>query len=109
MQIFWKVERAFIKDVITEMPEPKPHYNTMATMIKILEEKGFLSHETVGNIFKYFPLVSKESYQRFAMKDIVSHYFNDSYSSMLTFFAKEQKISEEELKDIIKLIKTGDK
>ena len=109
MQAFWQLGRAFIKEVIPELPDPKPHYNSVATMVKILEEKGFLAHETVGNIYQYYPLISKEEYQRHAMKDIVSQYFNNSYPSMLAFFAKEQKISEEELQEIVQLIKSPKK
>lgn len=105
MHVFWQLQKAFIRDVIPGLPEPRPHYNTVATMVKILEEKGFLAHETVGNMFRYYPVVQKEDYQRHAIKDIVKQYFGNSYPSMLAFFAKEQKISEEELKEIIKLIK----
>jgi BlaI family transcriptional regulator, penicillinase repressor len=109
MNVFWQLKKAFIKEVIPELPDPKPHYNSVATMVKILEEKGFLSHEAVGNIFQYYPLVSKEEYNKHAIKDVVKQYFNNSYPSMLTYFAKEQKISEEELKEIVKLIKSGKK
>ena len=109
MQTFWQLGRAFIKEIIPELPDPKPHYNTVATIVKILEDKGFLAHETVGNIFQYYPLVSREDYQEHAITDIVKQYFNNSYSSMLTYFAKEEKISETELKQIIKLIKSNNK
>lgn len=105
MQVFWTIGKAFIKEVIPELPEPKPHYNSVATMVKILEEKGFLAHETIGNIFRYFPVISKEDYQKHAMKDIVSQYFDNSYPNMLAFFAKEQKLSEQELNDIMRIIK----
>ena len=109
MQVFWTLEKAFIKEIIPEMPDPKPHYNSVATMVKILEDKGFLGHEAVGNIYQYFPLVTKEEYQTHAMKDIVSQYFDNSYSNMLAFFAKEQKLSEAELNDILNIIKTNKK
>jgi len=109
MQVFWNLEKAFIKEVIPELPDPKPHYNSVATMVKILEEKGFLSHESVGNIFRYFPVITKEDYQKHAMKDIVSQYFDNSYPSMLAFFAKEQKISETELNEILEIIKSSKK
>lgn len=105
MQVFWTLERAYIKEVIPEMPDPKPHYNSVATMVKILEEKGFLGHETVGNIYQYFPLITKEEYQKHSMKDIVSQYFDNSYSKMLAYFAKEEKLSEQELNDILSIIK----
>jgi len=109
MQVFWNLEKAFIKEVIPELPDPKPHYNSVATMVKILEEKGFLSHESIGNIFRYFPVITKEDYQKHAMKDIVSQYFDNSYPSMLAFFAKEQKISESELNEILEIIKSSKK
>src|ERR1700761_6782309 len=72
MQAFWGVGHAFIKEVIPLMPEPKPHYNSLATMVKILEEKGFLGHENIVNIYRSFPVISKEEYQNHAMKDIVN-------------------------------------
>lgn len=106
MQVYWTLGKAFIKEVIPELPEPKPHYNSVATMVKILEDKGFLDHEAVGNIYCYFPIISKEDYQKHAMKDIVSQYFDNSYPNMLAFFAKEQKLSDEELNDIMKIIKS---
>lgn len=109
MQAVWNLEKAFIKEIIQELPEPKPHYNSVATMLKILEEKGFLAHENIGNIFQYQPVVSKEEYQKHAMKDIVSQYFNNSYSRMLAFFAKEQKLSEAELNEIVNIIKSNKK
>ncbi len=105
MQVFWTIGKAFIKEVIPELPDPKPHYNSVATMVKILEEKGFLDHEAIGNIFRYFPVISKEDYQKHAMKDIVSQYFDNSYPNMLAFFAKEQKLSDQELNDIMRIIK----
>jgi len=109
MQIFWELRKAFIKELIPEFPDPKPHYNTVATMVKILEDKGFLAHEIVGNIYQYYPVVSREDYQEHAITDIVKQYFNNSYPSMLAYFAKEEKISESELKQIIKLIKSNNK
>ncbi|MFD2145901.1 BlaI/MecI/CopY family transcriptional regulator [Mucilaginibacter antarcticus] len=109
MQVFWTLQKAFIKEVIPEMPDPKPHYNSVATMVKILEEKGFLAHDAVGNIYQYYPAISKEEYQRHSMKDIVSQYFDNSYSNMLAFFAKEQNMSDDEINDIVNLIKNKKK
>src|SRR5882724_4911812 len=106
MQAYWKLGKAFIKEIITELPEPTPHYNSVATMVRILEEKGFLDHESFGNTFRYFPVVSKEQYQKHAFDDIVKQYFNNSYPRMLAYFAKEQKLSKAELDEILKNIKT---
>ena len=105
MQVYWDLGKAFIKEVIPHLPEPKPHYNSVATMVKILEEKGFLDHDTVGNVYRYFPKISREEYQKHDMKDIVQKYFDNSYPRMLAFFAKEQKLSEQELNEILDMIK----
>jgi len=109
MQAVWQLGHAFIKEIINEMPDPKPHYNTIATMVKILEDKRFLEHEAIGNVFRYYPVISKEQYQNHAMTDIVNQYFDNSYPNMLMFFAKEQKISEEELNEIVNIIKSQKK
>ncbi len=106
MQVFWDLKKAFIKEIIPHLPDPKPHYNSVATMVKILEEKGFLDHDTVGNLYHYFPIVTREDYQKHAMKDIVSQYFDNSYPRMLAFFAKQQNLSEDELKEILQMIKS---
>ena len=105
MQVIWNMDRAFVKEIIPQLPDPKPHYNSVATMIKILEEKGFLGHDTVGNIYQYYPLISKEAYQSHAMKDVVSQYFDNSYPNMLAFFAKQENLSEQDLTDILDIIK----
>jgi len=107
MQVYWELGKAFIKEVIPHLPGPKPHYNSVATMVKILEEKGFLDHETMGNVYCYFPVISREEYQKHAMKDIVSKYFDNSYPRMLAYFAKEQNLSEGELNEIIEMIKSN--
>jgi predicted transcriptional regulator len=107
MQVYWDLGRAFIKEVIPHLPDPKPHYNSVATMVKILEEKGFLDHDSVGNVYRYFPVISREEYQKHAMKDIVSRYFDNSYPRMLAYFAKEQNLSEKELNEILQMIKSN--
>ena len=106
MQVFWDLKKAFIKEIIPHLPKPTPHYNSVATMVKILEEKGFLDHDTVGNVYQYFPVVSREDYQKHAMKDIVKQYFDNSYPQMLAYFAKEENLSESELNEILEMIKT---
>ncbi|MBC7829491.1 MAG: BlaI/MecI/CopY family transcriptional regulator [Chitinophagaceae bacterium] len=109
MQVFWDLQKAFIRDLIPLLPDPKPHYNSVATIVKILEEKGFLDHETIGNMYCYFPVIGRDEYQKHAMKDIVSQYFDNSYPRMLAFFAKEQNLSEDELSEILKIIKSKKK
>lgn len=109
MQAFWELKKAFIKEVIPHLPDPKPHYNSVATMVKILEEKGFLGRELIGNLHCYYPIIAKEEYQKHEMKDIVSKYFDNSYPQMLAFFAKQQNLSESELNEILQMIKSNKK
>jgi len=106
MQVYWDLGKVFIRDIIPLLPDPKPHYNSVATMVKILEEKGFLDHEVVGNMYSYFPVVGREDYQKHALKDIVTQYFGNSYTRMLAYFAKEQNLGEAELQEILEIIKT---
>ncbi|WP_298545723.1 BlaI/MecI/CopY family transcriptional regulator [uncultured Aquimarina sp.] len=107
MQSLWKLEKAFIKEIIEELPDPKPHYNTTATIVKILEEKGFISHKAFGNSFQYYPLISKNEYQKDVLGEVVNNYFDNSPLALVKFFAKEEKINSEELEEIIKLIKNN--
>ncbi|MCF8273250.1 MAG: BlaI/MecI/CopY family transcriptional regulator [Flavobacteriaceae bacterium] len=104
MHILWKLEKAFVKDVLAEIKDDKPHYNTLSTIIRNLEEKGYVGYHAFGKTHQYFPLVSKEDYRNGFMNTAIDNYFNNSYKNMVSFFAKEEKISVEELKEIISLI-----
>lgn len=105
MQILWQQEKAFVKDIVDAMPEPKPHYNTVSTIIKILCDKGFVDYETFGKSNRYFPLVLKDQYSKGTMKQLLGGYFEGSFANMLSFFAKEKDISVQELEDILKELK----
>ncbi|PZR24268.1 MAG: transcriptional regulator [Flavobacterium psychrophilum] len=104
MHILWKLEKAFVKDVLMEIEDDKPHYNTLSTIIRNLEEKGYVSHNAYGNTHQYFPVVSKEEYRKGFMSNAIENYFNNSYKSMISFFAKEEKISAKELREILDMI-----
>lgn len=104
MHILWKLEKAFVKDVLAEIKEEKPHYNTLSTIIRNLEEKGYVNHNAYGNTHQYYPVVTKEEYRKGFMSNAIQHYFNNSYKSMISFFAKEEKISAEELREILDMI-----
>lgn len=104
MQVLWKLKKAFVKEVVAELPEPKPHYNTVSTVIRKMEEKGFIKHETFGNTHRYYPAVSKETYREGYFSNAIDNYFGNSYKNVVSFFAKEEKISTDELREIIKLI-----
>ena len=101
MLILWRLKEALVRDIIAELDNPETPYTTVSTIIRILEKKGFVSHKAYGNTHLYFPLVSKKAYSRTQLKDFVSNYFNGSFSSMATFFAKESDVSIEELKEIL--------
>lgn len=105
MRILWKLERAFVREVIEEFPEPKPHYNTIATLIRVLKDKGFVDSRKFGNMYQFFPIVSQETYQTKDVGDVLNKYFDNSYKNMVTYFAKKEKISESELEEILKMIK----
>ncbi|MBL7886781.1 MAG: BlaI/MecI/CopY family transcriptional regulator [Flavobacterium sp.] len=104
MHILWKLKKAFVKDVMAEIIEDQPHYNTLSTIIRNLEDKGFVSHNAYGNTHQYFPIVSMEDYRKRFMNTAIENYFNNSYKSMVSFFAEEDKISAEELREILAII-----
>jgi BlaI family penicillinase repressor len=104
MHILWKLEKAFVKDVLMEIEDEKPHYNTLSTIIRNLEDKGYVSHNAYGNTHQYYPVVTKEEYRKGFMSNAIENYFNNSYKSMISFFAKEEKISAEELREILDMI-----
>jgi len=104
MQILWKLKKAFVKDVLAEITEEQPHYNTLSTIIRNLEEKGFVSHNAYGNTHQYFPLVKMEDYRKRFINTAIDNYFNSSYKNMVSFFAKEEKISAIELREILDMI-----
>jgi BlaI family transcriptional regulator, penicillinase repressor len=104
MQVLWGIGEGFVKDLLEKFPQPKPHYNTVSTIIRILQEKGFVGHRAYGNTHQYFPTIAKEDYKKTFLKNVVKNYFGNSYKSMVSYFAKEENISIEELKEIIKKI-----
>ncbi|TDP57614.1 putative transcriptional regulator [Flavobacterium dankookense] len=104
MQILWKLEKAFVKEVMAEITEDQPHYNTLSTIIRNLEDKGFVSHNAFGNTHQYFPIVQMEDYRKRFMNTAIENYFDSSYKNLVSFFAEEEKISAEELREILAII-----
>ena len=105
MQLLWKLEKAFVKDIIEQMPVPKPAYNTVSTIIRILEKKGFVGHNAYGKTYEYFPLISRKEYTRSYMKNFMRNYFSGSFQEMVSFFAKEDNMSLTELDDLMEDVK----
>ncbi|MBZ4040754.1 BlaI/MecI/CopY family transcriptional regulator [Flavobacterium hibisci] len=106
MHILWKLKKAFVKEVQAEITVEQPHYNTLSTIIRNLEEKGFVSHNAFGNTYQYYPVISLEAYSKKYMKTAIDNYFNSSYKNMVSFFAKEEKISAAELREILAMIES---
>jgi len=104
MQILWKLKKAFVKDIIEQMSGPAPPYNTVSSLVRVLEKKGFVGHKAYGNTHEYFPLVKQEDYLKTTMKGLLSGYFNNSYESMVSFMVKEENLSEEEIKRLQDII-----
>lgn len=104
MIILWRLKKAFVKEIMAEIKGNRPHYNTLSTIVRNLEEKKYVSHEAFGNTHRYYAIVSREDYRKRFVNSKMVEYFDNSYKSMVSLFAKEEKISIEELKEIINLI-----
>lgn len=109
MQILWDLNKAFVKDIIDQLPNPKPAYNTVSTIIRILEQKGFVDHESFGRSHRYYPIIDKETYTNFATERLMKGYFGNSVGNMLNFFVKEDKLSLDELDELLETLKKNQK
>ena len=101
MGFFWEKGPLFVKEMLAFYEEPKPHFNTLSTIVRGLEDKGFLSHHTYGNTYQYYAVVSEEDFRKRTLKNVISKYFNNSYLSAVSSLVKEEDISLEELKQLI--------
>jgi BlaI family penicillinase repressor len=109
MNFFWKENELFVKQILEFYPEPKPHYNTVSTMVRALEEKGFLGYRPFGNTYQYYPLVSKEEYNRKNLSNMVKKYFGNSYKRVVSTLIEEENLSLGELKELIREIEKNRK
>lgn len=110
MQVLWNLKKAFVKDIIDALPDdPKPPYNTISSVVRLLEKKGYIGYKAYGKTYEYFPLISKTEYRKAFFKTMLSGYFDNSAESLLSFMVKEQKISDEELKKIREIIEQNSK
>ncbi len=100
MQILWKIGKGFVNDILAELPEPRPAYNTVSTIIRILEKKGFVDHRAYGKSHEYFPLVSKKEYTRSYFNHFMKQYFGNSYREMVSFFTNDNNLDITELEEI---------
>jgi BlaI family penicillinase repressor len=105
MQILWDIRKGFVKDIIEKMPEPKPAYNTVSTIVRILETKGFVGHKAYGKTYEYFPLIEKDKYKSYFLKSFIGSYFGGSFENLVSFFARENKLDVNDLDEILKQLK----
>lgn len=109
MQILWRLKKSNVAGIIEKMPEPKPAYNTVSTIVRILESKGFVDHEKVGKGYHYFPLVERETYSNQSMNKLMNNYFNGSFKSMVSFFVRKNDLDTKEVESILKEINKKEK
>lgn len=101
MEQFWNDGPLFIQDLLKRMTNPKPHYNTVSTVVRGLEEKGFIGHEQFGNTYRYSAIISREEFSKMSLGNLIGKYFNHSYASVLSMFVQEEKLSTEEIRQLI--------
>ena len=106
MQVLWSIGKGFANEIMTAFPEPKPAYTTVLSVIKILEKKGYITHETFCRANRYSPAISKKEYSESIMKNVVRNYFDNSYLNMVSAFAKKENFSLEEIEELKKIINT---
>lgn len=104
MNILWVRERAFVHDILADMEEPRPAYNTVSTIVRILEKKSFVAHKSYGKTYEYYPLVSKAEYARGFMSGVLKNFFGGSVSRMVSFFSDNKSISLEEADEIMRML-----
>lgn len=104
MQILWQLDGGFVKEVVDQFPEPKPAYNTVSTIIRILVKKGVVRYEAIGNTHKYIPKISKEEYTKIYLNHFVGNYFDNSYKTLVSFFTNEEQLSVQELEEMKHLL-----
>ena len=102
MQVLWRLKRAFVKDVIKELPEPKPAYNTVSTIIRILQDKGFVGHKAFGKTHEYFALIEKSKYSNYFLKNFMGKYFNGSFEKLVSFFVKQNDVDVRDFEELMK-------
>ena len=101
MQILWDMETGLVKDIRDSFSDPKPARNTVSTVIRVLEKKGYIGHEAFGNVYLYYPLVSRQDYSRTQLFRLMEGYFNNSFPAMASFFAREKDLSMKELEELL--------
>lgn len=109
MMILWDLEKAFVKDIIERMPEPKPAYNTVSTIIRILEKKGVVGFEAFGKTHRYYPTMTRDEYSKYRVDHVLDGYFQGSFSNLVSFFVKDRDLTVKEMDDLMKVVEARKK
>ncbi len=104
MHILWKLEKGFVNEILEEMPEPKPAYNTVSTIVRILVKKGFVGYKAFGKTHQYFPKIAKDKYRSFFLQSFMGNYFNGSFQKLVSFFALENKLDIKDMEELMKYV-----
>lgn len=105
MRHFWEHGPMFVRELIDLLPEPKPHFNTVSTFVRLMEQKGFLGHETLGNSYRYFPLVSRREYSREVLRGVVGRYFNNSLHGVISALVGEENLTDAQIDELVNMVK----
>ena len=108
MQILWQLKKAFVKDILEQLPAPKPPYNTVSSIIRKLESEGVVGYEAFGKTHRYFPILKQQKYKKHAFKQLLSNYFENSHKELLSYFLKEEKLSKEEVSELLENLKNSE-
>lgn len=104
MKLLWENGPMFVREMIDRWDEPKPHFNTISTFVRLMEQKGFVAHEAFGSSYRYYPLINREDYSHSALRNVIAHYFNNSIKSVVSALVKDENLSSDELRSLIDLI-----
>jgi predicted transcriptional regulator len=104
MQILWDIQKGFVKNIVEKLPDPKPAYNTVSTIVRILETKGFVGHTAYGKTYEYYPLMAKDEYRKQFLNTLLTNYFGGSFQQLASFFMKNEKIDIHEMEEILQLM-----
>lgn len=105
IQILWTIQKGFVNDILERLPEPKPAYNTVSTIVRILVKKEFVDFKAYGKTHQYYPLITKEEYSRFYLKNFVGNYFEGSFQNLVSFFAKDNELGIQDLDELLSIVK----
>jgi len=105
IRVLWSLGKATVKEIREQLPEPRPAVNTVSTIVRILEKKGFVSHEKKGRGYVYYPLIQREDYARFSLRRMINHYFDGSFTNLVSFFARQENLDLNELEEILRQLR----